>query len=73
MHELNLVRIEDHSAIGAVLLAARLHDQDIEFLKRFDHSKHISQLDHILLKSDKKHLSHFQTNLFNTYFKGILW
>ncbi len=76
LNELNLVYIEDSSAIGAVLLAAKIHDKNNEFLKNFDYKKYSSQLDHIYLKSLQKNqhsLKDTNQSIFQTYLKGILW
>ena len=81
LSKINLVRIEGHSATGAVLLAARLYDRELPFVKEFNYEATTSRLDQIdmdlfKLGADKNKLDVQKTlslNYFASYIKGILW
>lgn len=81
LKKINLVKIEGHSAIGAVLLAAKFYDKELSFLKNFNHKNCTSQLDQIDLDKNKIKKSEgsietgtiLNLNFFTSYIKGILW
>lgn len=74
LKKINLVKIEDHSAVGAVLLAARIYNSDLDFLKTFDYASLTSQLDQIDVDSIVVHKNYtLNLNYFTSYIKGILW
>lgn len=80
--KINLVKIDGHSAIGAVLLAAKFYDKNLPLLRNFDYRKFTSELDQIDLEKEsvrRKSKGFMETgtilnlNSFTSYIKGILW
>lgn len=86
LRKINLVRVEGHSATGAVLLAARLYDRELTFVKEFNYENTSSRLDQINMdtyerlhepsanngyKLDVQKI--LSLNYFTSYIKGILW
>lgn len=84
LKKINLVKIEGHSAVGAVILAAKLYEQNMEFLQKFNYNSVTSSLDEINLDDDNKLMNTnnmnnikqnniLSLNFFASYIKGILW
>ena len=76
MAKINLVKIERHSSVGAVVLAAKLYDNKLTILKDLDTKQFTSQLDTIYLD----HTAYNPTNnisanlkYLTSFIKAILW
>jgi len=71
--KINLVILDRHASIGAVVLAAKLFDNNSEILKNLDHSQFTKKLDTLYLNHVKANNSFSNLKLITSYIRTILW
>ncbi len=73
MTKINLVIIERHASIGAVVLAAKLFDHNLQILKSLDHKLFTRKLDTVYLDHGMTGNSVSILKNITSYLKAILW